>query len=79
MIDVDPRGAESSSRTVALQKKSAARSAASCCSRSAVGQVREGVVVRLAEFGAFVDLGGVDGLIPMRELAFDGSTKRPTS
>ncbi|GAC1659548.1 MAG: hypothetical protein NVS4B13_04640 [Candidatus Elarobacter sp.] len=37
----------------------------------AVGQVREGVVVRLAEFGAFVDLGGVDGLIPMRELAFE--------
>ncbi len=37
----------------------------------AVGQVREGVVVRLADFGAFVDLGGVDGLIPMRELAFE--------
>ncbi|MEA2718344.1 MAG: small subunit ribosomal protein, partial [Candidatus Eremiobacteraeota bacterium] len=36
-----------------------------------VGQMREGVVVRLAEFGAFVDLGGVDGLIPMRELAFE--------
>jgi len=28
-----------------------------------VGQIREGVVVRLAEFGAFVDLGGIDGLI----------------
>ncbi|MDB5026894.1 MAG: rpsA [Candidatus Eremiobacteraeota bacterium] len=37
----------------------------------AVGQMREGVVVRIAEFGAFVDLGGVDGLIPMRELAFE--------
>lgn len=36
-----------------------------------VGQVREGIVVRLADFGAFVDLGGVDGLIPMRELAFE--------
>ena len=36
-----------------------------------VGQIREGVVVRLADFGAFVDLGGVDGLIPMRELAFE--------
>jgi small subunit ribosomal protein S1 len=36
-----------------------------------VGQVREGTVVRLADFGAFVDLGGVDGLIPMRELAFE--------
>lgn len=37
----------------------------------AVGQVREGVVARLADFGAFVDLGGIDGLIPMRELAFE--------
>ncbi|HZW52587.1 MAG TPA: S1 RNA-binding domain-containing protein, partial [Candidatus Elarobacter sp.] len=36
-----------------------------------VGQMREGTVVRLTDFGAFVDLGGVDGLIPMRELAFE--------
>ena len=28
-----------------------------------VGQIREGVVVRLVDFGAFVDLGGIDGLI----------------
>jgi predicted RNA-binding protein with RPS1 domain len=37
----------------------------------AIGQIREGVVVRIADFGAFVDLGGIDGLIPMRELAFE--------
>ena len=36
-----------------------------------IGQVREATVVRLADFGAFVDLGGIDGLIPMRELAFE--------
>lgn len=36
-----------------------------------VGQTREVVVVRLADFGAFVDLGGIDGLIPMGELAFE--------
>ncbi len=36
----------------------------------AVGQIREGVVVRLAEFGAFVDLGGVDGLIHNSELSY---------
>jgi predicted RNA-binding protein with RPS1 domain len=36
-----------------------------------VGETREGTVVRLTDFGAFVDLGGVDGLIPMRELAFE--------
>jgi len=36
-----------------------------------VGEMREAVVARLTDFGAFVDLGGIDGLIPMRELAFD--------
>ena len=35
-----------------------------------VGQIREGVVVRFAEFGAFVDLGGIDGLIHNSELAY---------
>jgi len=36
-----------------------------------VGEMREATVARLTDFGAFVDLGGIDGLIPMRELAFD--------
>jgi len=36
-----------------------------------VGEMREAIVARLTDFGAFVDLGGIDGLIPMRELAFD--------
>jgi 4-hydroxy-3-methylbut-2-enyl diphosphate reductase len=34
------------------------------------GQIREGVVVRLADFGAFVDLGGIDGLIHNSELSW---------
>jgi ribosomal protein S1 len=37
----------------------------------APGQRREAVVVRLTDIGAFVDLGGVDGLIPMSELALE--------
>jgi len=32
---------------------------------------REATVMRLTDFGAFVDLGGVDALIPMNELAFE--------
>ena len=35
------------------------------------GQVRDGVVTRITEFGAFVDLGGIDGLIPLHELTWD--------
>lgn len=35
-----------------------------------VGQVIEGTVVRLTDFGAFVDIGGADGLIHLSELAW---------
>ncbi len=36
-----------------------------------VGQVREGIVRRLQNFGAFVDLGGIDGLIHVSQLSWD--------
>nr|MBN1228953.1 S1 RNA-binding domain-containing protein [Anaerolineae bacterium] len=36
-----------------------------------VGQVIKGRVVRLTEFGAFVDLGGVDGLVHLSQLAWE--------
>ena len=34
------------------------------------GQIREGRVINLADFGAFVDLGGADGLIHLSELSW---------
>ena len=37
----------------------------------APGQVREGVVRSIQDFGAFVDLGGVDGLIHISQLSWD--------
>ena len=39
------------------------------------GDLRQGVVCRLQDFGAFVDLGGVDGLIPLHELTWDRKLK----
>jgi len=36
-----------------------------------VGQVREGTVRSLQNFGAFVDMGGVDGLIHISQLSWD--------
>lgn len=36
-----------------------------------VGQVREGTVRRLQKFGAFVDLGGIDGLVHISQLSWD--------
>lgn len=35
-----------------------------------VGAVIEGKVVRLTSFGAFVDLGGVDGLLPLSQMSW---------
>jgi ribosomal protein S1 len=37
----------------------------------AVGQLREGIVRSMKDFGAFVDLGGVDGLIHVSQLSWD--------
>jgi small subunit ribosomal protein S1 len=34
------------------------------------GQIVEGTVKRLTDFGAFVDLGGTDGLLPISEIAW---------
>ncbi len=37
----------------------------------APGQIREGIVRTLREFGAFVDLGGVDGLLHVSQISWD--------
>jgi len=36
----------------------------------AVGDIRDGRVTKLMDFGAFVDIGGVEGLIPMSQLSW---------
>lgn len=35
-----------------------------------VGQIVEGEVVRLADFGAFIDIGGIDGLLPLSQMSW---------
>lgn len=35
------------------------------------GQVVTGEVVRIADFGAFIDLGGLDGLLPISEISWE--------
>lgn len=42
-----------------------------------VGETRKGTVQRIASFGAFVDLGGVDGLLHISEMGW-GRVKQPT-
>jgi small subunit ribosomal protein S1 len=41
----------------------------------AVGQSVEGVVRRLTDFGAFVDIGGIDGLLHISDLSWDNVEK----
>ncbi|MGE5674109.1 MAG: 30S ribosomal protein S1 [Mycobacterium leprae] len=41
------------------------------------GQIREGTVKSLTEFGAFIDLGGVDGLLHISEMSY-GRIKHPS-
>jgi small subunit ribosomal protein S1 len=40
-----------------------------------VGEVRQGTVSSLADFGAFVDLGGADGLVHLSELSWNRTAK----
>lgn len=41
------------------------------------GQIREGTVKSLTDFGAFIDLGGVDGLLHISEMSY-GRIKHPS-
>ena len=40
-------------------------------SELAIGQVKEGTITRIQNFGAFVDIGGIDGLIHISQLSWD--------
>ncbi len=42
----------------------------SCCPRSLPGQLRKGTVKNIADFGAFVDLGGIDGLLHITDMSW---------
>jgi small subunit ribosomal protein S1 len=57
-----------SRRAVLEQEKEAARQ--DLMGSLEVGQIREGVVRKLMDFGAFVDLGGVDGLLHVSQLSW---------
>src|SRR5467141_2705669 len=42
-----------------------------------VGQVRKGVVKNITDFGAFIDLGGVDGLLHIKDMSY-GRVSHPS-
>ena len=57
-----------SRRTVLEQQREAQKK--TLLSELETGQVREGVVKNITDFGAFVDLGGVDGLLHLTDLTW---------
>jgi len=69
VLEIDRRGKSLTvSRRKVLEKERAANRE-QLLEEIEVGQVRKGVVGNLTEFGAFVDLGGVDGLIHISDLS----------
>ena len=69
IIECKDRECVVSNRALVEQEKAEKRAALRA--ELKIGDVRDGVVVKLMPFGAFVDIGGVEGLIPLRELSWD--------
>ena len=70
ITEVDPEGHKvilSHKRVIEHDSVEERRSA---MSRMQVGEVIQGVVARLTPFGAFVDIGGVDGLLHVSEMSW---------
>ena len=70
VIEVDRRR-----NRLILSEKAAAREARDALKERLIGEltpgeVREGTVISLADFGAFVDIGGADGLIHISEISW---------
>ena len=54
-----------------LLKRTTAAARAEVFGKLAVGDVVTGKVARITSFGAFIDLGGVDGLVHLTELSHE--------
>jgi len=70
VIEVDRRGKNVLVSRRKVLEKERAETGAKLMEELAEGQIRKGVVGNTADFGAFVDLGGVDGLIHISDLSW---------
>ena len=68
-IDVDRRNIVISRRKLLEEQRAIAK--AKLMEEIEVGQLRKGVVKNIADFGAFVDLGGIDGLLHITDMSWD--------
>jgi small subunit ribosomal protein S1 len=70
VLENDERARQLVVSRAALQRMQREELLANAASSLKPGEQVQGTVSRLADFGAFVDLGGFEGLIPMRELSW---------
>jgi small subunit ribosomal protein S1 len=68
-IDTDRRNIVISRRKLIEEERAAAKER--LMAELEVGQVRRGAVKNIADFGAFVDLGGIDGLLHITDMSWD--------
>ena len=68
-IDTDRRNIVISRRKLLEERRREARD--NLLSGLEVGQKRKGIVKNVADFGAFVDLGGIDGLLHITDMSWD--------
>lgn len=71
----DRRGANLVLSRRALLEEEARGRAAETQGKLVVGAVLPGVVTALKDFGAFVDVGGIEGLLPASEISFSRATR----
>jgi small subunit ribosomal protein S1 len=64
------------SRRVVLEEKRA-KAKAKIIKELEVGQIREGTVKNITDFGAFIDLGGIDGLLHITDMSW-GRVSHPS-
>ena len=74
-VDKQKRRLVASRKAVLVEESAAAKAAA--WEKLEVGTIVHGIVRRLTDFGAFVDIGGVDGLIHITDLSW-GRVKHPS-
>ena len=73
--DEDRRGTNVVLSRRALLEEEAQARAVGTRGKLVVGAVLPGVVTALKDFGAFVDVGGIEGLLPASEISFERGTR----
>ncbi|MCK6455475.1 MAG: 30S ribosomal protein S1 [Phycisphaerae bacterium] len=71
VIKIDPERRNIVISRRKLMEESRAEAKAKLMAEIEVGQIREGVVKNIADFGAFVDLGGIDGLLHITDMSWE--------